>query len=214
MTERRTNHLFKDMKITDNLLDENQYFKEKQFKNQIVIHHTAGASNAVNVIHGWNFNPEKVATAFVIDGKGEIFKAFESEFWAYHIGLKTGNNLSLNKASIGIEICNWGQLILKEGKYYNYVNQVVLDNEVVKIPKFRGFEFYHKYNDAQLNSLGFLLNQLCEKHSISNAYNEDMFDISANALKGVNGIYTHVSYRTDKNDCSPQPNLINLLKTL
>jgi hypothetical protein len=41
-----------------------------------------------------------------------------------------------------------------------------------------------------------------------------MWDISANALKGVNGIYTHVSYRSDKNDCSPQFNLIETLKTL
>ena len=34
------------------MLKENQYFKEKQFKNQIVIHHTAGGGNADNVIHG------------------------------------------------------------------------------------------------------------------------------------------------------------------
>ena len=55
--------------MINNLLSDNQYFKEKQFKNQIVIHHTAGGSSAVNTIHGWNFNPEKVGTAFVIDGK-------------------------------------------------------------------------------------------------------------------------------------------------
>jgi N-acetyl-anhydromuramyl-L-alanine amidase AmpD len=131
------------------MLNDNQYFKEKQFKNQIVIHHTAGGSNADNVIHGWNFNVERIGTAYLIDGLGVVKKAFEPEFWAYHLGLKSGNNLSLNKGSIGIEICNWGQLIKKGDKYYNYVNKEVPENEVVFLKKFRGFEYYHKYNDLQ-----------------------------------------------------------------
>ncbi len=196
------------------MINENQYFKEKQFKNQIVIHHTAGGSNADNVIHGWNFNVERVATAYVIDGLGVVKQAFEPEYWAYHLGLKSGNNLSLNKGSIGIEICNWGQLIKKGDKYYNYINKEVPENEVVFLKKFRGFEYYHKYNDLQLASLKKLLQELCAKFAINKKYNSDMWDISPNALSGVNGIYTHVSYRSDKNDMSPQINLIEMLKTL
>ena len=95
------------------MLKDNQYFKEKQFKNQIVIHHTAGSGKAANVIHGWDFNAERVGTAFVIDASGEVAKAFEPEYWAYHLGLKSISNSQLNKNSIGIEICNWGQLIKK-----------------------------------------------------------------------------------------------------
>lgn len=214
MTERRFNYLFKEMKIIDNLLDDNQYFKEKQFKNQIVIHHTAGGGNAVNAIHGWNFNPEKVGTAYVIDSFGNVYKAFEPQYWAYHLGLKSGNNIPLNKGSIGIEICNWGQLVFKDGKYFNYVNKEVPSSDVVKIPKFRGFEYYHKYSDVQLKSLKELILSLSKQFSIDTKYNDKMWDICADALKGVNGIYTHVSYRSDKNDCSPQENLINMLKSL
>lgn len=202
------------MDIINNLLNDNQYFKEIHSKNQIVVHHTAGGSNAVNVIHGWNFNPERVGTAFVIDGLGRIYKAFEPEYWAYHLGLKTGTNLSLNKNSIGIEICNWGQLIFKDGKYLNYLNKEVPADQVVKIPKFRGFEFYHKYNDFQLVSLKRLLTELCDEFKINKDFNMNIFDLNENALKGVNGIYTHVSYRLDKNDCSPQPNLIQTLNNL
>ena len=174
------------------MLKDTQYFKEKTLKTQIVIHHTAGGGNAENVIHGWDFNPERVATAFVIDSKGEVFKAFEPEFWAYHLGLKTSQNLSLNKGSIGIELCNWGQLI----------------------KKFRGFEFYHKYNDLQIESLRKLILELTAKFAINKKYNSDMWDISLNAILGKNGIYTHVSYRLDKNDCSPQINLITMLQNL
>lgn len=197
------------------MLKDNQYFKEKQFKNQIVIHHTAGSGKAVNVIHGWDFNIERVGTAYVIDESGEVVKAFEPEYWAYHLGLKTAQNVPLNKASIGIEVCNWGQLIKKsDGKYYNYVNGIVQESEVVQIPKFRGFEYYHKYNDAQIESLRKLILELSAKFNIPLDYNSDMWDISQNALAGKKGIYTHVSYRTDKNDCSPQFNLIQMLKSL
>jgi N-acetyl-anhydromuramyl-L-alanine amidase AmpD len=197
------------------MLKDNQYFKDKQFKNQIVIHHTAGSGKAENVIHGWDFNVERVGTAYVIDASGLVVKAFEPEYWAYHLGLKSIQNSQLNKNSIGIEICNWGQLVKKtDGKYYNYINGIVPDNEVVQMPKFRGFEYYHKYNDAQIESVRKLILELAAKFAIPLDYNSDMWDISQNALSGKKGIYTHVSYRTDKNDCSPQFNLIEMLKNL
>jgi len=196
------------------MLNNDQYFKEKFLKTQIVLHHTAGGSNADNVIHGWNFNTERVGTAYLIDGSGVVKQAFEPEYWAYHLGLKTADNVKLNKGSIGIEVCNWGQLIKKGNEFYNYINKVVPENEVVQIKKFRGFEYYHKYNDLQIASLKKLILELCAKFGIDKKYNSDMWDISPNALKGVNGIYTHVSYRTDKNDMSPQINLIEMLKSL
>ena len=200
--------------MIEKILNSDQYFKEKTLKTQIVVHHTAGGGNAENVIHGWNFNSERIGTAFLIDNKGEVFKAFEPEFWAYHLGLKTADNVKLNKGSIGTEVCNWGQLIKKGNEFYNYVNKVVPENEVVQIKKFRGFEYYHKYNDAQIESLRKLLLELCAKFGISKHYNADMWDISPNALKGTNGIYTHVSYRSDKNDMSPQINVIEMFKNL
>lgn len=202
------------MKIIDNLLDESQYFKSEQLKEQIVIHHTAGSGNAKNVIHGWNFNPIQVGTAFVIDIEGVIFKAFDPQYWAYHLGLKTANNVIRNKESIGIEVCNWGQLVEKDGKYYNYVNKEVPLNEVVQLPKFRGYEYYHAYNSKQIEALRELILMLAKDFDIDLTYQSDMWDISENALSGNNGIYTHVSYRKDKNDMSPQTELITMLKSL
>lgn len=202
------------MKIIDNLLDESQYFKSEQLKEQIVIHHTAGSGNAKNVIHGWNFNPIQVGTAFVIDSEGVIYKAFEPQYWAYHLGLKTANNVIRNKESIGIEVCNWGQLVEKDGKYYNYVNKEVPVSEVVQLPKFRGYEYYHAYNSKQIEALRELILDLGNKFGIDLTYNADMWDISDNALSGKNGLYTHVSYRKDKNDMSPQTELITMLKGL
>lgn len=202
------------MTIIENILDDNQYFKAKYPKKQIVIHHTAGSGNAKNVIHGWNFNQVEVGTAFVIDSEGIVFKAFDPDFWAYHLGLKTPNNVPLNRGSVGIEVCNWGQLIKKDGKFLNYINKEVPADQVVQIEKFRGFEYYHKYNSKQIESLRQLLLMLGEKYNIDLSYNQDIFGICQRALNGDNGLFTHVSYREDKNDMSPQPDLINMLKTL
>ena len=41
-----------------------------------------------------------------------------------------------------------------------------------------------------------------------------MFDINTNALDGKAGIWTHVSFRADKSDVSPQPKLVKMLKDI
>ena len=41
-----------------------------------------------------------------------------------------------------------------------------------------------------------------------------MFNISNEALNSEPGIYSHVSYRTDKSDCYPDNNLIKMLNSL
>jgi hypothetical protein len=53
-----------------------------------------------------------------------------------------------------------------------------------------------------------------EKFGIPLDYNADMWDVTNNALDGKPGIWTHNSYRTDKSDCHPQPELIKMLQTL
>lgn len=202
------------MKFVENIIADNQYFKETMPKNQIVLHHTAGGGNAKNVIHGWNFNPERIGTAFVIDSEGIIFKAFEPQYWAWHLGLKTNSNSKLNKHSIGIEVCNWGQLIERDGKYYNYINKEVHAEQVVQMPEFRGFKYYHAYNNKQLSAVKELVLYLAEQFKIDLTYNNDMWDISTAALGGKPGLWTHVSYRKDKNDMSPQTLLIDTLTNL
>ena len=222
--------------INQKELTSDQYFREdtSAIKKQIVIHHTAGDASSVNTVHGWQFTPERVGTAFVISGKaknekdGDIYQAFGSKYWAYHIAFSKSTNKipkkyhnfnlekQIAKSSIGIEICNWGILVKdNEGNFRNYVNGIVPKEEVLEFEQpFRGYKYYHAYSDAQLESLKKLLVFLCNKYNISKKYNEDMWNISTKALDGENGIWTHISYRTDKTDCPPQPKLIKILKEL
>jgi N-acetyl-anhydromuramyl-L-alanine amidase AmpD len=210
----------------------NQYFRKPTVKNQIYLHHTAGSSSSVGVAKYWNSNEDRIATQYVIAGKpksgsteqdGDIVECFDSQYWAYHLGLK--KNLftergipykPLDKFSIGIEICCWGQLNKQpDGTFLNYVNSVVPSDEVIDlVTPFKAHRYWHNYTDAQISSLKELLLFICEKHNIKPTYNDDIFAVSNRALKGEEGIFTHNSVRSDKFDIYPHPKIIEMLKSI
>ena len=219
-------------KIKQVPLSESQYIKSDIKKLQIVLHHTAGNSSGPGVIKMWDTdNRGRIATCVTISGKGiskdtydgEICQAFSSKYWAYHLGIQPdvfrANGLpykSLDPLSIGIEICNWGPLTLKDGKYYNYVNREVPADQVCKLDRpYKGHLYYHAYTDAQIESVKQLLIYWSKIWDIPLTYNEkDMWEVSKNALSAVPGLYTHNSYRKDKSDISPQSKMIEMLKSL
>jgi N-acetyl-anhydromuramyl-L-alanine amidase AmpD len=201
--------------IIDCPLPDDQYYKEKYTKRQIVIHHTVSNGNAKNVINWWKIQEEKIGTAFVIDREGVIHKAFSSAHWAHHLGTKEKNNRILNKQSIGIELCSCGALTFKNGIYYNSAKEEIPKSEVITyVYPFRENRYFQKYTDKQLESLKLLLQYLCETYNIPKTYIPEMWEISKSALRGDKGIFTHVSYRKDKSDCHPQKELIKILNEI
>lgn len=212
------------MIIKDKTLKEGQYHNETQPKRLIVLHHTAGGS-AQSSIDWWNSTSERVATSVVIDRNGDILKAFPYDKWASALGIKQSTfdkyklkniNVRLDQISIQIEIASWGGLVKKDGKFYTYTGkEIPSENVQVYDNEYRGFKYYEKYTKEQIKALDELLKELCNKYpQIKKDYNTDMWDVSKRALEGTWGIWTHTSFRSDKNDCHPQPELINVLKTL
>lgn len=204
----------------------NQYIREEHPKTQIYLHHTAGNSSGINTFQHWANTPERIATCVAISGKGsndgQIVQGFSSKFWAYHLGLRESTfdkyglpYKSLDKISIGIEICNWGQLTRKGDKFFNYVNREVPVDEVIDIKTpYKGFRYFHNYTDAQIQSVKDLLLLWKDRYNIPLTYREDIWGITTRALKGEPGVYTHNSVRTDKVDIYPHPKLIQMLKSL
>lgn len=205
-----------------------QYMAEEHPKAQIYLHHTAGNASGEQVFTGWASNSERIATCVSISGPGsnsvdgQIVQGFSSKHWAYHLGLKESTfhkfNVpykSLDKISIGIEVCNWGQLTLKDGKFYNYVNREIPANQVCELAQpHRGFKYYHNYSDAQIESVKELLLLWKDKFGIPLTYNEDIWDVTPRALRGEKGVFTHNSVRLDKVDMYPHPKLVEMLKSL
>ena len=200
-------------KIVQHRLSKDQFFDELTDKKQIYLHHTAGGPDAVAVAKYFNKQ---------IGNRGTIVQCFSSKNWAYHLGLKqeifTESEVpykSLDKISVGIEICNYGPLTKRNGYYYNYVGGKVDYTDVTILDaKYKGHIYWQKYTDEQIESTRQLLVYLCDQYKIPRTYYSTIFDIDKRALKGESGIFTHNSVRKDKSDIYPCPRMIQMLENL
>jgi len=200
-----------------------QYVRKQSDKKQIVLHHTVSGQGVNGDIAWWRQTTQRIGTQIIVDWEGKIYQCFSSKYWAYHLG---AGNYKLDKHSIGIEIDSWGGLVKHNRSWYpakwDKKNKKYIANlahkpikNVQKYPKgFRGFYGYEKYTDKQIEAVRKLLVYWNEQYDIPLDYNEDMFDVSDKALDGQDGVWTHVSFREDKSDCHPQPELIDMLKSL
>lgn len=204
---------------------DNQYVQAIYPKKQIVLHHTASGRGAEGDIRYWKSTKPRIATSIVIDWTGVLLQCFNSKYFGYHLGVGgKGNKIDpkyktdqhwYDKHSIGIEIDAWGQLEYKNGKFHCWTGKEISEDRVVEYPdKFRGFQFYEKYTDAQIRSVEALLLWWNYKYGIPLDYSDAIFDINENALRKRSGVYTHCSYRTDKFDIHPQSEMIAMLKGL
>lgn len=115
-------------------------------------------------------------------------------------------------------------------KYFLSEEDIVIYDESTGYPNgYRGSNFYEKYTDAQIEALRNTLMYLCDTYNIPTEYKGiEMFGsqespyIDSRPFTGEAGIWTHTSIRGfqeskrkwEKHDCHPQPELINMLKSL
>lgn len=227
---------FFDMNIINKFLPESQYLpdvrKGSELK-QVVLHHTCG-STAESALSWWKTTPERVGTNYIIDSNGTVIVAIPINRYAFHIAIGSFANKrvvkqqyrSINherfiaRQSIGIELVSLGELTAKGDILYDcynsqYCNISDTDKYVKYENGFRGNRYYTRYTDEQLQALKEVLQDFKDyKLPIEFTYKPEMWDLCENAIKGESGIWAHVSYRIDKSDCHPQPELVELLKSL
>ena len=213
----------------------NQYFQTVYAKTQVFLHHTVSGAKAIDVFNYWASNKEEVATCCVVDRSGTICQGFSSKYWAYHLGVRNEDLIAakvktykrLDFTSIGIEIDSWGGLVKHTDKkwypcYWDktkrklmpYVAAGPVANVIEYKNGYRGFYAFEKYTDEQIKSVKLLLQYWNQVYNIPLTYNPTMFDISSDAIQGKPGIWSHTSVRTDKSDIHPQPEMIEMLKSL
>ena len=213
-------------------------------KKQIYLHHTVSDQDIKSVIDGWNRRTDRVSTHYVSNNSGEIEQLYDDDFWAYHLGVKrpTFSALklpyqNLNRTSIGIELCSYGGLTAKFSNndddgapyadliYRNTFGEVVNSSNVIQaVDKngnpitYKGYKYFEKYSNAQINAVKGKLQELMSKYNIPFKYDYDVLfgtgTVSRAALSGEKGVYTHNSVRTDKSDVFPQKELIEMLKSI
>lgn len=231
--------------IYDNFISEDKYINEEVKKETIWLHGTGGGSRPDWTINGikndivkdkrgnpvldenGNVQLYQVSSSYIIGRKssstneslwdGKILRTFDDKYWAYHLGIKD-NDVELNSKSISIELCNYGPLSLgTDGRFYNSVNKFISESDVVKLDKpYRGYEYYEKYTDAQLESTRKLIQHLINKHGISiqaEMYTDEWFDYNESWFKN-GGIRSHSQVRKDVLDLFPQKEMIQMLNSL
>jgi hypothetical protein len=173
------------LEIVKHPSDEGAYFKEPHPKDSIFLHHSSGYFRPDWLINSWgrdraeSTNKIRSGSAFVIGGSditsgnvkefnGKVFSAFSPENWSHHLFIKARNNTFLNQKSIGIEICNYGELVkTSSGEFYTSSHIKVPENQVTILDSpFRGFKYFHSYTQEQIESLYDLLRNLSESFEI------------------------------------------------
>lgn len=214
-------------------LPDAQFLKDVHDKKQIVLHHSAGWDNARGMFDGWAADKQRVGTCMGIVDDGTLHQCFASKYWAWHINFISKGNAARNderfkkyntyahgelleRQSVAVEVCNWGPLQPDTRGWKTWAGTIITDDKkVVKYDKpFRGSMYYERYTDREIESLWRLIRYWCQRYGIHNDYNPNMWDVNADAVSGSPGIWAHVSYRSDKSDMHPQPELIQMLKAL
>lgn len=213
--------LFEKIQLVD--FPQDQYYRQITPKKQIYLHHTvSNGNNSMGDINYWKSTSSRISTHVIIDKTGVIWQLYSSRFWGHHLGIKSKIfrdlnlpriNTKLNKESLGIELDSLGP-VDKDGNSIAYGSRLTTDSLIEYPDKYRGYQYFEKYTNQQLESLQLLLRYWVNKYDISKKYNQDMWKISPRALTGENGIWTHTSVRPDKSDCHPQPELIEILKSI
>jgi N-acetylmuramoyl-L-alanine amidase len=188
----------------------NHYFESRNSKSLIVGHHTAGGfeGDLMTLLL-----PEKISTAFLISPQGRIVMLFRPWNWAYHLGgTALGGNTIQSKRSIGIEISNWGFLIRKEnilytykGRPYCHISQTdMYDKETPWVrPGLVKCEYFAKYSEEQYKSFKTLKDLLCKLYGIPNQLYPKIRETYSREVVNFNGVTTHINFRKDKYDLSP-----------
>ena len=220
-----------DLDIDEYHLPKGEYLNGNYKNEYIILHHTAGGSNPRSVVDWWAKDSlGRVATEFVVGGQncttgsdkydGQIVRSFPEGCQGYHIG--ASGSSYMNTHSVGIEMCNFGYI--KNGKTYTGVSA---DSEqIISLGSmFKGYSLWHKYSDAQIRAVRDLLLYISKRDNID--LHEGLykwikaegaikaFDFHEDAYNGnVKGLLTHTNIRKDKCDCSPQPNLVDMILSL
>lgn len=183
-------------------------------KKQIVLHHSVSGDKGENMFAGWEKTSKRVATAVGLGRDGTLYKAFDESKWAYHLGLRTTENLQRNKESIGIELLNWGYLHKTKEGFLTDLKKP-FEGEVYEFDTpFRGQKYFELYPQKQIDVLKnwILLNAM--RYNIPLSCDKKIFEFNPKAIQGEAGIYTHCSFRKDKLDIVPQPAICEMLYSL
>lgn len=204
------------MNIKNYPLKAGQWMAEVTKKRYVVWHGTQGRTRdtpsngkpgrATTTIDTWNSDTTRVATAWLVDRDGTIYKAFDDRQWAYHLGVP-GPMGKYDKQSVGIEIANELGLDRIGNKFYAF--DKVTPNTEYKgkyfMRNWRGHEYFASLDEAQVDACIELTLDICERHSIDPVFFSPSTTYAFPLCFDSATILCHSNCRKDKIDLILEP---------
>jgi hypothetical protein len=209
---------------------ENKYkIKNKKF---IVLHHTVSGGSPFSIKK--YFEDKKFGTQFVLGSQGDFVQCYnDMHSWGFHLNVNSVKKIItkaqedfLAENSTAVEICNFGAVKYKDGKFYNSYGILIDESLLIDYRtiygnnfKFRGATHFEKYTDAQIKSLKFWILDMIDLYDLDLSNDKRNLDLSwfnfdKNAYEGKYALFTHTNVREDKSDLHPQPEIIQMLKEI
>ncbi len=202
------------MNVINYPLDDTHWFAEIFPKKYIVWHGTEGRTafsdgKATSSIDHWA-SQGTIATAWLIDRDGSIYKTFDDEFWANHVGK---GFQSIDQQSIGIELANElglypqsnGKMKTTFNAYYHgpFFKYEWNDRADAKTnPK-----FWASLSDEQTSALIELTLNICSRFNIQPKLYYPSTEFNPECLNSAT-IICHSNIRSDKTDIILQDDVI------
>jgi hypothetical protein len=216
--------------VNRHFLPKGEYLEGPSKKEYLFLHHTAGWNNPYKTIDSWGRDTRgRVGTEFVLGGQsvkgnddkhdGVVVQAFPEGGYGWHLG-KNGSQ-HMHKHSVGIEVNNFGYI--KNGK--TYAGTTAHESQIVTLAEpFRGYTTWHRYSDAQIESIRLWMHFIAERDGIDiraglpvliKEKGAAAFEFNEDAYYGkIKGVWTHTNTRKDKSDMFPQQELMDMLVSL
>ena len=192
-----------------------EFFEPAGRKTGICIHHTVGGT-ARSTYDWWmrdrsaDGTGRRVGTAYLIDRDGSIHEVFTPEAWAYQFGLswRVDRKLAFEKRFIGIELASVGPLLEKDDCFYCFDrvdNKTRVDKRTVFDfgRTWRGYRYWTRYPNAQVDALIELIDDLCRRFRIERRVPSDFLRFYGEELFDFEGVIGHTMVRVDKSDPNP-----------
>lgn len=153
-------------------LKDKKWIKTITHKTHVVWHGSFGRTNRTNgkatsTIDSWNNSDEKYGSPYLIDTDGTIYKTFDDREWIYHLRLPTAKG-HYDKQSVAVTFATEQQLLKHNSQFFAFEYEQASNRYTGPIheEKWRGFEYWAKLTEPQVNAAIELTLDICQRHGI------------------------------------------------
>ena len=144
---------------------------------------------------------------YIITREGDIVNIIPPDTYSKYMEIEQHNK---NVITICLENLGWLRKNPLSGAYVNWIGNIY--NEGIFERKWRGHFFWQPYTEKQLNSLGLLINELCNEFNIPK--NMIGHNVKVDGVEKYEGIVTKSNYDSNFTDLSPAFDFDELKKLL